>query len=92
MLMLTRKYERDKTPPVVLLRAVRTVKSLRSAAREFNIPFNTLRNYCGKLTLDELQTEIVEWNRSRQPLLATSKTERFGLNKCFVVGFKKGSS
>lgn len=59
-----------------MLRAARAVKlqgqSLRSAASDFNIPFNTLRRYCNKFTLDELQAEtempttIVGYFKNRQ--------------------------
>lgn len=71
-----RKSERGKTPPDVMLRAARAVKlqgqSVRSAASDFRIPFNTLRRYCSKFTLDELQAEtgmpqtIVGYFKNRQ--------------------------
>lgn len=71
-----RKSERGKTPPDVMVRAARAVKlqgqSLRSAASDFGIPFNTLRRYCSKFTLAELQAEagmpqtIVGYYKNRQ--------------------------
>lgn len=71
-----RKSERGKTPPDVMLRAARAVKlqgqSVRLAASNFNIPFNTLGRYGSKITLDELQAEtgmpqtIVGYFKNRQ--------------------------
>lgn len=53
-----KKTQRGKTPPDVMLRAVRAVKkekrSLSQTSRDFEIPIMTLRRYCNKFSEDEI--------------------------------------
>ena len=63
-----RKAERGLTSPDVVLRAAREIKltnkSIRSVAREYNIPDRTLTRFCAKVSQREIE--------GNDPLLTTN--------------------
>ena len=62
-----RKTERGETPPDIMLSAVRKVKqdrkSIRSAAKVFNINYRTLAHYRHKMSAEDIAERSVQPSR-----------------------------